>query len=77
MGPFAGHATAAAGGGWVKKVVVRSGPVADRKYLREVKKDVAGDTSAVEPTLGSLHLAAPRDTGKLSYSSHPVKLIKI
>ena len=65
MGPFAGLATAAAGGGWVRKVAVGSGPVAGRKCLREVEKDAAGDTSAVEPTLGSPPLAAPRDTGEL------------
>ena len=56
-----GLVTAAAGGGWVRKVAVRSGAAAGRKCVREVK-DVAGDTPAVELTLASLLQAALRAT---------------
>ena len=61
MGPFAGHDTVAAGGGWGRRVAVRSGAAAGRKYLREGLA-VAGDIPAVELTPASLTVAVPRVT---------------
>ena len=60
-GPSVRLATAAVGGGRVRRAAVRSGAAAGRKYLREGLA-VAGDIPAVELTPASLTVAVPRVT---------------